>query len=142
MQNANTRCNGLIPLWGQQVTESAFAACLARHNAYLQEATGCRDVGFASGAHDIKLLLLRFADEKSFHEDTGGGGPESNLHLVPYLVHTALYVLNTTRSAVKEGNAVDKFLHAPMNVWKDDAMSVEGVSYHLVVSLMVHSPSK
>lgn len=142
LQNANTRCNGLIPLWGQQVPESAFAACLARHNAYLQEATGCRDVGFASGAHDIKLLLLRFAEEKSFHEDTGGGGPESNLHLVPYLIHTALYVLNTTRASGKESNAVEKFLYAPMNTWKDDAMSVESVSYYLVVSLMVHSPSK
>lgn len=142
LQNANTRCNGLIPLWGQQVPESAFAACLARHNAYLQEATGCRDVGFPSGAHDIKLLLLRFAEEKSFHEDTGGGGPESNLHLVPYLIHTALYVLNTTRASGKEGNSVDKFLNAPMNTWKDDAAGVEGVYYNLVVAMMVHSPSK
>ncbi|ODM96234.1 E3 ubiquitin-protein ligase UBR4, partial [Orchesella cincta] len=142
LQNANTRCNGLIPLWGQQVPESAFAACLARHNAYLQEATGSRDVGFSSGAHDIKLLLLRFADEKSFHEDTGGGGPESNLHLVPYLIHTALYVLNTTRASAKEGTSVEKFLNAPMNIWKDDATTVDGVYYNLVVSMMVHSPAK
>ena len=30
LQNANTRCNGLLPLWGPQVPESAFASCLAR----------------------------------------------------------------------------------------------------------------
>ena len=36
LQNANTRCNGLLPLWGPQVAESAFAHCLARHNTYLQ----------------------------------------------------------------------------------------------------------
>jgi len=140
LQNASTRCNGLVPLWGQQVAESAFAACLARHNAYLQEATGNRDVGFSSGAHDIKLLLTRFAEEKSFHEDTGGGGPESNLHLIPYLIHTALYVLNTTRAAAKESTAVEKFL-AQTN-WKEDWCSVEGVYYNIVVGLMVHAPQK
>lgn len=36
LQNANTKCNGLLPLWGPQVPESAFASCLARHNTYLQ----------------------------------------------------------------------------------------------------------
>ena len=30
LQNANTRCNGLLPLWGPQVAESSFASCLAR----------------------------------------------------------------------------------------------------------------
>lgn len=95
LQNANTKCNGLVPLWGPQVPESAFASCLARHNSYLQEATGHRDISYASTVHDLKLLLMRFAQEKSFHEDTGGGGPQSNMHLVPYLLHMALYVLNT-----------------------------------------------
>lgn len=42
LQNANTRCNGLLPLWGPQVPESAFASCLARHNTYLQECTRLR----------------------------------------------------------------------------------------------------
>lgn len=39
LHNANTRANGLLPLWGPQVPESAFASCLARHNTYLQECT-------------------------------------------------------------------------------------------------------
>merc|ERR1711997_1196861 len=39
LQNANTRCNGLLPLWGPQVPETAFASSLARHNTYLYEAT-------------------------------------------------------------------------------------------------------
>jgi hypothetical protein len=42
LQNASTKCNGLLPLWGPQVPESAFASCLARHNTYLQECTGHR----------------------------------------------------------------------------------------------------
>ena len=33
--------------------------------------------------------------EQSFSADTGGGGRESNIHLIPYIMHTVLYVLNT-----------------------------------------------
>ena len=95
LQNANTKCNGLLPFWGPTVPESAFAFCLARHNNYLQEATGYKDIGYSSTVHDLKLLILRFANEKSFHEDCGGGGPQSNVHLIPYMIHMALYVMNT-----------------------------------------------
>jgi len=95
LQNANTKCNGLLPMWGPSVAESAYANCLARHNSYLQEATGQRDISYTQTVHDLKLLLLRFAQEKSFHEDTGGGGPQSNMNLVPYLMHMSLYVVNT-----------------------------------------------
>lgn len=37
LQNANTKCNGLLPLWGPHVTEPSFASCLARsvHKEYL-----------------------------------------------------------------------------------------------------------
>ena len=102
LQNANTRCNGLLPLWGPQVPESAFASCLARHNTYLQECTGHRDIGYVSTCHDLKLLLLRFALERSFSDESGGGGPQSNMHFLPYLLHVTLYVFNTTRSWNKE----------------------------------------
>ena len=102
LQNANTRCNGLLPLWGPGVPESAFASCLARHNTYLQECTGHRDIGYISTCHDLKLLLLRFATERSFSDESGGGGPQSNLHFLPYLLHVALYVFNTTRSWNRE----------------------------------------
>lgn len=30
LQNGNTKCNGLLPLWGPEVPESAYASCLAR----------------------------------------------------------------------------------------------------------------
>ncbi|QQP38245.1 Protein purity of essencelike, partial [Caligus rogercresseyi] len=62
LQNANTKCNGLLPLWGPQVAESAYASSLARHNNYLGEATQHRDIGYHSTIHDLKLLLLRFAE--------------------------------------------------------------------------------
>jgi E3 ubiquitin-protein ligase UBR4 len=61
----------------------------------LQESTSIFDPSFLFLAHDIRLLLLRFAYEKSFSAESGGGGAQSNLYLIPYLIHIAIYVLNT-----------------------------------------------
>lgn len=72
-----------------------LALLLPRHNTYLQECTGQREPTYQLNIHDIKLLFLRFAMEQSFSADTGGGGRESNIHLIPYIIHTVLYVLNT-----------------------------------------------
>ena len=74
-----------MPTLDPQVPESAFATYLARHNTYLQECTGNRDIGYVSTCHDLKLLLLRFALERSFSDESGGGGPHSNMHFLPYL---------------------------------------------------------
>ncbi len=73
-----------------------------RHNTYHQECTGHRDIGYVSTCHDLKLLRLRFALECSFSDESGGAGPQFNMHFLPYLLHVALYVLNTTRSSSRE----------------------------------------
>lgn len=75
-----------------------FALLFSRHNTYLQECTGQREPTYQLNIHDLKLLFLRFAMEQSFSADTGGGGRESNIHLIPYIIHTVLYVLNTSVS--------------------------------------------
>ncbi|XP_025161061.1 protein purity of essence isoform X3 [Harpegnathos saltator] len=143
LQNANTKCNGLLPLWGPQVPESAFASCLARHNTYLQECTSHRDISYSSTIHDLKLLLLRFAQEKSFHEDTGGGGPQSNMHIIPYLIHMALYVVNSTRSAAREDKALMTYLEvSPGSTWLDSCYEAEGPLYQCTLSLLLLTPDR
>lgn len=142
LHNANTRANGLLPLWGPQVPESAFASCLARHNTYLQECTTHRDISYSSTLHDLKLLLLRFANEKSFSDDTGGGGRQSNMNLIPYILHMALYVINTTRSASREEKKLATFLEAGRERWVEVAYEAEGVFYMGVLALAVYSPAQ
>ncbi|KAK6636982.1 hypothetical protein RUM43_010649 [Polyplax serrata] len=143
LQNANTKCNGLLPLWGPQVPESAFASCLARHNTYLQECTGHRDINYASTVHDLKLLLLRFAQEKSFHDDTGGGGPQSNMYIIPYLLHMALYVINTTRSGPREDKTLTTYLEISANdKWLESSYEAEGPFYMAALSLLLCSPAR
>lgn len=58
-----------------------------------------RDPSYPYNVHDVKLLVLKFAQEKSFSEDSGGGGRQSNMHLLPYIMHMALYVINTLVAA-------------------------------------------
>ncbi|KAF9412274.1 hypothetical protein HW555_009165 [Spodoptera exigua] len=142
LQNASTRCNGLLPLWGPHVPEPAFASCLARHTTYLQECTGHRDIGHTCTLHDLKLLLVRFARGRTFHDDTGGGGPLSNMQLVPALVHMALYVINTSRVAAREVSALEAALAwAPARLL-ESAHDAEGPLYFLTLMLMLYPHAK
>ncbi|KAJ8734252.1 hypothetical protein PYW07_014803 [Mythimna separata] len=142
LQNASTRCNGLLPLWGPHVPESAFASCLARHTTYLQECTGHRDIGHTCTLHDLKLLLLRFARGRTFHDDTGGGGPLSNMQLVPALIHMALYVINTSRVSAREVSALEAALAwAPARLL-ESAHDAEGPLYFVTLMLMLYPHAK
>ncbi|ESP04879.1 hypothetical protein LOTGIDRAFT_205969 [Lottia gigantea] len=142
LQNANTKCNGLLPMWGPQVQESVFASCLARHNNYLQECTGVRDPSYPFTVHDLKLLLLRFANEKLFSEDSGGGGRQSNLHLMPYMLHMALYVINSTRLTGREEKNINNYLELTKDKWIENCWETEGPLYYPVMSMLVHSADK
>ena len=90
-----SKFNGILPIWGPHVSETLFSNALARHNSYLLEATGIRDSSYMLCVHDLKLLLWRFADNASFSEESGGGGRESNINLIPYMIHIILYSINT-----------------------------------------------
>ncbi|XP_017342515.1 E3 ubiquitin-protein ligase UBR4 isoform X1 [Ictalurus punctatus] len=142
LQNANTKCNGLLPVWGPHVPESAFATCLARHNTYLQECTGQREPTYQLNIHDTKLLFLRFAMEQSFSVDTGGGGRESNIHLIPYIIHTVLYVLNTTRATSREEKNLQSFLEQPCDKWVESSYEVDGPHYFTVLAMHILPPER
>ena len=141
LQNANTRCNGLLPIWGSQVPESAYANALARHNSYLQDSTSYRDIGYSSTVHDVRLQLLRFAQERSFSEDTGGGGPQSNIHLLPYMMQTALYVLNTTKAATREYKRCLNYLEMSSTEVLENCYEVDSPYYWCSLALLVLSPA-
>ncbi|XP_016138625.1 E3 ubiquitin-protein ligase UBR4 [Sinocyclocheilus grahami] len=142
LQNANTKCNGLLPVWGPHVPESAFATCLARHNTYLQECTGQREPTYQLNIHDTKLLFLRFAMEQSFSADTGGGGRESNIHLIPYIIHTVLYVLNTTRATSREEKNLQSFLEQPCEKWVETSYEVDGPHYFTILAMHILPPER
>ncbi|XP_037957840.1 protein purity of essence isoform X2 [Teleopsis dalmanni] len=140
LQNANTRCNSLLPLWGPEVTESTFSACMTRHTSYMQEATQRCDISYTNSVHDLKLLLMRFAWERSFHDDAGGGGPQSNMHFVPYLLFYSVYLLLSSRSAARDSKALTTYVNnPPCDKWLECAYEAEGPVYMTTISLTLHS---
>jgi len=142
LQNANTKCNGLLPMWGPMVSESSFATCLARHNNYLQECTGFREPTFHSSVHDIRLMLMRFAQQRSFSKETGGGGKVSNMFLLPYMVQTALYVLNTTRQSLGEEQLIKTFCDVSVDSWITSCYEVNGPLFSSVLNIFVSPLSR
>ncbi|XP_071821604.1 E3 ubiquitin-protein ligase UBR4-like isoform X2 [Apostichopus japonicus] len=142
LQNANTKCNGLLPLWGPHVTEPSFASCLARHNVYLPECSGYREPTYHATLHDLKLLLLRYVQEQSFSSDSGGGGRQSNMHLIPYMIHMALYVINTTRCVPREEKNLTSFLKHPPSKWVELSYELDGPHYYALLALHIFSPEK
>ncbi|KAF6041006.1 ubr4 [Bugula neritina] len=137
--NANSKCNGLLPLWGPQVPESNFASALAKHNTYLRDATDLRDDSYTLTVHDIKILLLKFANEQPFGADGGGGGRNSNMLLIPYELLLALYVIINKRTAsVKEKN-LRAFADTPKAKWVESSYEVDGPAYWLIISLALWS---
>jgi hypothetical protein len=48
--------------------------------------------------HDLKMIMKRLAYEDSFSRDTHGGGPEHNMHLVPFMIQMSYYILQANPS--------------------------------------------
>ena len=133
LQNTNTKCNAMLPLWGPCVSDSIYASSMARFNESVREATGVSsDISWM--VHDVKLLLTRFATNSKFHLDSGGGGPESNMKLIPYLVQAVLYTLNSMRNYANFTSPIDSFL-ANMDI--SLAWVVQGPFYLITTFLML-----
>ena len=100
----------MLPCWGLNVSESVYASAHARFTETIRESTGGVTADIDWLIHDIKMLLVRFSTNAKFHIDSGGGGPESNLKLIPYLLQAALYVLNQTKQQSLYTELVENYL--------------------------------
>ncbi|XP_067929550.1 E3 ubiquitin-protein ligase UBR4-like [Watersipora subatra] len=140
LHNSNTKCNGLLPLWGPQVSEHNFATALAKHNLYLRDCIDLRDDYYNLTVHDIKLLLLKFAREKPFSVDGGGGGRNSNMLLIPYQIMLVLYVMSTqNRSAKLKEQNFQTFIGFGKAKWVEACWDVDGPIYWLIMSIVLWS---
>jgi E3 ubiquitin-protein ligase UBR4 len=69
------------------------------------------------------------------------GGPQSNMHLVPYLMFFALYISLSTRSYTREEKNLTAFLAQPVGEkWLESSYEIDGPVYQAVVSIVLHTP--
>jgi len=111
-----------------------------RHNNYLLEATGIRDSSYILSIHDLKLMIIKFSENLSFSEDSGGGGRESNINLIPYMIHAILYSMNTAKYVAREEKNLKNFLDATEKL-VSNSFECDNVFYYLAMSLVIMKPA-
>ena len=104
------------------------------------ETTGIRESMYTLSVHDLRLLINRFAENLSFSEDSGGGGRESNINLIPYMIHAILYSMNTAKYVAKEEKNLTNFLDASERIISN-AFECENVFYYMAMALVIMKPA-
>jgi len=143
LRNSQTKCNALWPFWGASVSEEAYACCIegfwgSVQNTGRVDAPRCRLL-----AHDLKLLLMRFAYEESFSHYSKGGGRESNIKLVPYMIQMTSFLLDANGEVQRRSyqRTLSAFLADAAGSNPRQAAG-ESVYYQLVLSLVLQSATE
>ena len=139
LRNSDTKCNNLFPIMGPETTDSDYHDNLEYYFTRLNEIWATPSPRFRMLAHDIRSLYLKFSFEESFSVDTHGGGRESNVKLIPFMVQLGHNLLTQSPSGVYEASLTaffsekeDKFYPAQLD--PDDAC------FLLVISLFLRTP--
>ena len=141
LRNSQTRCNNLLPLRGASVSDAAYSNCVEGWWATLQQQSGRVDAGRCRlVAHDVKLLP-RFALQESFSADSRGGGKESNIKLLPYLLQLGSFVLDA-RSAPQRRSYARALAAFVAGSDAPRPPPTDSVLYFLTLSLLLHSPAE
>eukprot|EP00468_Gymnochlora_sp_CCMP2014_P014335 CAMPEP_0167769544 /NCGR_PEP_ID=MMETSP0110_2-20121227/17363_1 /TAXON_ID=629695 /ORGANISM="Gymnochlora sp., Strain CCMP2014" /LENGTH=953 /DNA_ID=CAMNT_0007658503 /DNA_START=1030 /DNA_END=3892 /DNA_ORIENTATION=+ len=91
IRNSHTLCNNLFPMLGPDINVNDYAVKVEKY---------WRDIPFRSSfqmsrveimIEDLRLLLARFAYEESFSEFAKGGGKESNMNFIPFMIQMTLH---------------------------------------------------
>jgi E3 ubiquitin-protein ligase UBR4 len=64
------------------------------------------------------------------------------MNLVPYLLHMALYVLNTTRAIPREDKNLIAFLDQPKERWLESCYAADGPFYYAALALLIFAPAR
>ena len=102
IRNAHTLCNALLPILLPPSAQdpdgdSSYDVYVQAVEAYWQRFSFAPRLTlprYLLVLEDLKFLLLRYANEESFSEDSKGGGKESNVGLIVYLMQMAIATLN------------------------------------------------
>jgi len=144
LRNSQTKCNNLFPILGPKSRLEAYEMQVDVYWANLQRVCKAIQPRFVLLSHDLKSLLLKYADEESFSEESRGGARESNIKFIPFLVQMGLFLLGEKggyhRRAAEE--ALSAFLRKrPLDL---PVVSPQGDGPHffLVLALFLLAPAE
>ena len=148
LRNSQTKCNNLLPIHGASVSEEAYAICVEQWWANLGHVGRVDSPRSRLVAHDVKLLLLRFSLEESFSTYSKGGGRESNMKMLPYLLQMGLFFVDARATCVPQRKALQRTLAAFVTACTsaDSPAPSDRASdsplYMMVLSLLLHTPNE
>ena len=64
------------------------------------------------------------------------------MNLVPYLIHMALYVLNTTRAIAREERNLMAFIEAPKERWLEFCYTADGAFFQTALAVFIMNPAR
>ncbi|CAL8106128.1 unnamed protein product [Calicophoron daubneyi] len=159
-QNRDARCNCILPILGPPAgagssaheakskskrdqhpsPETVYAGHLANFMDHIMRTLNVTP-GYVMALHDVKLLLIRFACNRPFHLEIGGGSKESNMQLLPHLMQVCLHSLIMSSSVTQETTELNEFLEVPATHWStsDQCWFCTGPLYRAVAAMHLWS---
>lgn len=99
IRNEHSKCNNLYPLRGGNLRIDDYGSMVERYfSSQVKTVGNCDPDRVKVIQHDLKMIMKRLAYEDSFSRDTHGGGPEHNMHLVPFMIQMSYYILQANPS--------------------------------------------
>jgi hypothetical protein len=87
IRNSHTKCNNLYLVRGGNLRLDDYNSMVERYYSALQKQVGpCDADRIKVLLHDFKMLMKKLACEDSLSRDSLCGGPEHNMHLVPFMI--------------------------------------------------------
>ena len=140
LRNSDTKCNNLFPVAGPEISDADFHDNLEYHFNRLTEISSLSSPRFRLVTQDLRGLFFKLAYEESFSVDTHGGGRESNVKLIPFMVQLGLAVLLENPAPTYEG-ALASFLTEKEDKWYPTHLEPDDACLAMVTALFLRTPS-
>jgi len=139
IRNQHTLCNNLFPIIGPATPIDSYTTSLEKYWTNLSNLGRCDSPRFRLLVHDLKFLLLYYANEESLSVHSHGGGRESNIKCIPFIVQMGLFLLDQKASAQRRTfeRALQQFLMQPIEHWQDNSLQSDGALFMAVLSLFL-----
>ncbi|KAJ4456196.1 putative Auxin transport protein BIG [Paratrimastix pyriformis] len=119
LRNSGISCNNLLPLAAECLPEENYRRSLEKFWQYQGRVGRVEGLRSRLLGHDLRMLLSRFAEGRSFSADCHGGGRETNLRLIPFLISTLIETLDARdgRERRQLEKAMTKFITMPDEIF-------------------------
>ncbi|KRZ07965.1 Intron-binding protein aquarius, partial [Trichinella zimbabwensis] len=140
LHNANTLCNAILPYPGPQIVLNKQLSNMKCYERQFKEVFPGVLLSCNLVISDLTFLLIRFCWRRSFSTDSQGGGPESNMHLIPYMLYLGGFALVGMNE--DDGNRLrsnlNQFLATESSHWFANAFDADGLFFQSTLFILYY----